>query len=102
MSEKLNDLISDLVDISVSWNNIGFKPERNTTLEGVKMLREQERQIKDQETRIQGLVEALEKIKVAVCGDARSSWDVSPETTETRGRIANVCDVALTAYKEGK
>jgi len=56
----------------------------------------------DQETKIQGLVEALEKIKVAVCGDARPSWDVSPETTETRGRIANVCDVALTAYKEGK
>ena len=39
---------------------------------------------------------ALQKIKEMVCGEARPRWGNSPETTTTRGIIADVCDAVLT------
>lgn len=38
---------------------------------------------------------ALERIKAHVVGDARPRWDVSMETTASRGYIADLCDAAL-------
>ena len=37
----------------------------------------------------------IQHIKHLVCGDARPRWDVSVETTTTRGQIADICDAAL-------
>jgi hypothetical protein len=38
---------------------------------------------------------ALEEVKAFVCGEAVSKWGIDPQTTKSRIRIANTCDVAL-------
>lgn len=43
--------------------------------------------------------EALHRIKELVCGEARPRWDNSPETTSTRGVIADICDIGLNARR---
>lgn len=43
----------------------------------------------------QDIRKALERIKAHVVGDARPNWDVSMETTASRGYIADLCDAAL-------
>lgn len=43
----------------------------------------------------QDIRKALERIKAHVVGDARPHWDVSMETTASRGYIADLCDAAL-------
>jgi hypothetical protein len=38
---------------------------------------------------------ALADIKAMVVGDARPRWGIDPQTTATRGHIADICDAAL-------
>ena len=45
---------------------------------------------------------ALQKIKDMVCGEARPRWDFSPETTGTRGVIADICDSVLMPNAQAK
>ncbi len=45
--------------------------------------------------RIKELEDALSLIKAAVCGDAYPRWHDAISTTLSRGRIADICDVAL-------
>lgn len=43
--------------------------------------------------------EALEEVKAFVCGEAVSKWGTDSQTTKSRIRIANTCDVALLNLK---
>jgi predicted amidohydrolase len=45
--------------------------------------------------------EALEEVKAFVCGEAVSKWGIDPQTTKSRIRIANTCDVALLNLPKG-
>ena len=44
---------------------------------------------------IADLKTALRKIKALVVGDALPNWDRGMRTTQTRGHIADLCDIAL-------
>ena len=44
---------------------------------------------------------ALREIKSLVCGDRIPRWDGQDATTWTRHRIADLCDAAMSASKEG-
>ena len=41
------------------------------------------------------LEKALDDIKALVVGEAKPNWYNSPETTRTRMRIADICDIAM-------
>jgi hypothetical protein len=45
--------------------------------------------------RVKELEQALDLIKMAVCGDAYPRWSDALAVTHSRGRIADICDAAL-------
>lgn len=50
----------------------------------------------EQAAEIAELKARLAEIKRIVCGEAKPRWDNSPQTTQTRGRIADVCELSTT------
>jgi hypothetical protein len=54
-----------------------------------------------QATEIAALKAKLATIKGLVCGDAAPRWDNSPQTTYTRGRIADLCELPNTKLLKG-
>jgi hypothetical protein len=66
---------------------------------------EQDRQALQQVLEANGVgewVEAIKAIKGLVAGDARPHWDVSMETTQSRMKIADICDAMLQALHDGE
>jgi hypothetical protein len=57
--------------------------------------------IKHQDRTLIRYREALEEVKAFVCGEAVSKWGIDPQTTKSRIRIANTCDVALLNLPKG-
>lgn len=46
------------------------------------------------------LVEALNKVKTMVCGEAAPHWAADIQTTFSRGHVADICDEALAAVEK--
>lgn len=52
------------------------------------------------ETRLRAYGDALERIKARVCGEAFPNWENTPNTTYSRGVIADICDMVLRNKQE--
>jgi hypothetical protein len=57
----------------------------------VERLHERDATIERLQKRVERLEYRLNRIKYMVTGDATPRWDVSVETTRTRGLIADLC-----------